>query len=145
MSFSISCALQNFGFPRGLAPRFQRGPFALQSRHWHHYVQPTRTMPSSSARYRPAPPSLGPTHSKRRHHHPHLCVLPFQRHQFHILLCPNCFTSYRLGSLYDTSLDSFGSRRRRSSPLPGTRYPETRRRRRGRRENFVSTQRRHQT
>jgi len=76
MSLSVSRALQNFGFPRGLAPRLQRGPFALQSRHWHHYV-PTRTMPSSSARYRPAPPSLGPIHAKRRHHHPHLASCPF--------------------------------------------------------------------
>jgi len=84
MSISVSFALQNFGFPRGLAPRLQRGPFALQSRHWHRYVQSTRTMPSNSARYRPAP-SPGPIHAKRRH--------PFQRHQFHILLCPNCFTS----------------------------------------------------
>lgn len=52
---------------------------------------------------------------------------------------------HRLGNFQDTSLDSIGSRRRRSPPLPGTRYPETRGRRRRRRKKFVPTQRRHQT
>ena len=83
MSISISFAPQKFGFPRGLAQRLlQRGPFAVQSRHWHHYVQPGRTMPSNSARYRPAQ-SLGPIHAKRRH--------PPTPSILH--LCPNCFTS----------------------------------------------------
>lgn len=64
--------------------------------------------------------------------------------QFHINLVL-IVLPYRLGNLQDTSLDSIGSRRRRSPALLGTRHPETRGRRRRRRKKIVSTQRRHQT
>jgi hypothetical protein len=64
--------------------------------------------------------------------------------QFHINLVL-IVLPHRLGNLQDTSLDSIGSRRRRSPALLGTRHPETRGRRCRRRKKIVSTQCRHQT
>ena len=95
-------------------------------------------------RQAPRTHSVAPRVTKRRYRLSSIQHSMLPESQFHINLVL-IVLPHRLGNLQDTSLDSVGSRRRRSPTLPRTRHPETRGRRRRRRKKIVSTQCRHQT
>lgn len=139
--YRMSAPLRNYIFPRALALRLPGGlcsPNAFRSRYHARAEHLAHCLPTHPR---------GPFHTKRRRH----LTIPahfngqLANPPISYRLCSNCFTSYRLCKLYNSSFDSIGSCRRRGSPLPRTGYPETRGRRRGRRQKIIPTQCRHQT
>jgi hypothetical protein len=107
----MSFALQKKAFLRIIARRSAK----VGSRFNFAYVQPGRAPRTQSTAQRD-------TRRRCRLHSIQCSMLP--NSQFHINLVL-IVLPHRLGNLQDTSLDRIGSRRRRSSPLLGTRDPET--------------------